>query len=539
MKTKLILIIFLSTCLFIRAQETQQLLSGLLKGDSAAVTALALYPESIRKKILEACVYPEALVRIESLQKSTSESFRKLLGDYPKDEQQKVWDLLRYPGLMGKITEGGKKTKKQLDKIASGFPEEIRETAKDYGISHYDLLVKVHSLNGNYEKAFEALIGSYPEPARSAYYELVKHPEVIDLLISDMKMSVLVGDIYKRQPDVLQKTLDSISAEHAKQNAKDLEDWKSGLEKDPVAKKEMEDASKEFTKELGYSEEELVVRHETVVVDYIIYPYPYWCGYPWWYEYPYWYPYPYWYDLGYYWGPYGIVYIGFPSPYFTFWFFHHHHHHYYYNHFSSYCVGHYYGHRGSNTGFHREVDRWVDANKQNLPKDFFANDSKRPDRIKEFGQFEMDYEKAVKNNPGKNISREDFLKSNTDAYPNINPVLNEPHPTPDKSGYDKPVQPPVKQEPTQPRPIIKVPQEPKPDVKPHEQPKQPKQVQPYPQPKPPQPKPPQPQPSPKPKPPKQNKNIPKNSTSESNLLKDDFSRMNEAGNYHRSKWNSK
>jgi hypothetical protein len=522
MKTKIkLLCLFLIQCFGLRAQDAPQLINNLLLDDSAAVTALALYPENTRKNILEACSYPESLVRIEALQKSTGESFRKELEAYSKEEQQKIWDLSRYPELIVRLGQEKKQSGEEVEKIVSEYPEEIRETAIDYGTNHHDVLVKVNILNKNSEQAFESLIKEYPEKTRTSLRELIKYPEIINILTSDMKMSVLVGDIYKKQPLLIEQKLDSISTDHARKNAKDLEEWKSGLEKNPQAKKEMEEASREFAKDQGYKEEDLSVRNETVIVNYVVHPYPYWVGYPWWYDYPYWYPYPYWYDLGYYWAPQGIVYIGFPSPYFTHWYFHHPHHHYHYNHFSDYCVGYYYGHHKSVTGFNSEVSGWVKSKETTVPRNFFANDAKRPDRIKELGQFEIDYEKSVKDNPVKNITRDDFLKNNVTAYPNISPVLAEPKPKETPSAiYEKPKPISVYQEQPRPRPIIKTPQEFKPAPQPLPRPK---------------PMPMQPKPRPIPQ---QKSNTPiRSPIGESNLPKDDFSKMNEAEFYHRSKWN--
>ncbi len=515
------LVFFFSAFFFsARSQESAGLLNHLIREDSAAVTALALYPEGIRKNILEACTYPEALVRMEALQKSTSESFKNELAGYSKEEQQKVWDLARYPDLVAKLSEGEKKSKEEVEKIVLDYPAEIRETAADLGQNHYELLGKVNSLNKNSENAFQTLIQNYPVQIRSSLQALLSYPEVINILTSGMKMTVLVGDIYKKQPQLVEHKLDSISTEHAQQNAKDLEEWQSGLEKNPEAKKEMEQAANEFTKEQGYKEDDLM-RNETVVVNYVIHPYPYWYGYPWWYNYPYWYPYPYWYDLGYYWSPQGIVYTGFPSPYFTYWYFHHHSHHYHYNHFSDYCVGYYYGHHRSVTGFHREVSNWVKENEPNLPRDFFANDGSRPGRIKEFGKFEIEYDKAVKENPGKTISRDDFLQENASVYPSITPKFSEPKVVKEKPTNVKPKQPSIYQSQPKSRPIIKTPREPKP-VQPPITPKQ-KPLQPKPQPVPNQPK-----------------SYPKKSPrSEMNTTKDDFARMNEAQDFHRSEWNDK
>lgn len=527
MKKKVFLFLIGSLPYFsVKSQESSRLLDNMIREDSTAITALALYPDGIRKNILESCTYPEILVRMESLQKNTSESFRKMLEGYPKEEQQKVWDISRYPGLISKITEGGKKNSEELNKIASDFPQEIRETAVAYGVNHYDLLVKANSLNTSSEQAFESLVFDYPEAVKNSLGELLKHPEIIKILTSDMKMSVLVGDIYKKQPQLIQHKLDSISAGHARQNAKDLEDWKNGLEKNPEAKAEMENASKEFAKEQGYKDNEIGAVNEHAVVNYVIHPYPYWFGYPWWYDYPYWYPYPYWYDWGFYYGPAGIIYIGFPSPFFTHWYFHHPHHHYHYNHFSDYCLGHYYGHRKSVAGFNREVSGWVKAKEQEVPRNFFANDSKRPDRIKELGKLEVDYNNAIKDNPGKKITHNDFLNSNPSAYPNISPVLTESKPKETKPVFEKPKEVPVYNARPRPRPTIIEPR----TFPPAQSRPRPVPIQPQALPKS------KPQPQPQPRPtigPR--KSVTRDASSE---LKDDFGKMNEALDYHRSNWDN-
>lgn len=483
------LLITLLPSLSLRSQEAGNLFNNLVATDTAAVTTLALYPEGVRKTLLEACTYPEALVKMEALQKKTSASFREAFANYPKDDQQKLWDLSRYQGLIGKLAEGSKKPDAEIDALVAAYPSEIQATAALYGKQKRELLVKANALSNESQREFDLLLKDYPEPARHSFRELQNYPEAIDLLVSNMKMSVLAGDLYRQHPQLLQRKLDSLSTAHARQHATDLEAWKAGLEKDPEAKKQMESAAKEFAKEQGYKEEELTVVNETRIVNYVVTPYPYWWGYPAWYGYSYWYPRPYWYDLGYYWGPHGIVYIGFPSPYFTFWFFHHHHHHYHYNHFTDHCLRHYYGHRHSAHGFRREVSGWIRKNERDLPKNFLANDPQRPGRIKEFGRFEMDYDKAAASDPGKKLERVDYLRSNASSYPALSPVLTEqPRPATmpvDKKEGVKPAVVPSPEKPRETRPVMSDPQprpvQPKvrPQTKPVVQPK----AQPQPQPK--------------------------------------------------------
>jgi hypothetical protein len=409
------------------AQNDEAVFKQVISKDSAAVNALALYPVNVRNTIFEACTHPEVLIRMDALQQETREQFKSLLSLHSKEEQQKIWDITRYPGLVNQLADEGKKTKAKLTKIMETFPSEIRETALEYGRSHHDVFVKINELNKSSDYAFEELIKTYPRNAQYAFRELVKYPELISILNSNMQMAVLVGDIYKRNPNLIKRKLDSLNTVLAEQNAKDLKDWQEGLEKNPKAKKEFEESAREYARSQGYHDDDLVVHDTKVVVEYVTYPYPYWYGYPWWWDYAYWYPYPYWYDWGFYYGPFGMVYIGFPSWYFMHWHFFYNPHHYYYPYFSDYCINHYYGHRSSFNDPNKCVSEWVKTNERNLPEHFLDNDSKRPERLKEFGKFEMDYSQHTAAYPGKNISRNDFLKENKSEYKNMSGVFNEEH----------------------------------------------------------------------------------------------------------------
>jgi hypothetical protein len=454
----LFIFLFLVCTSFLKAQNKVSLYKDLSADDSTALLTVASYPDSVRNPVLRACQNPEVLVKAEALQKNTSQSFRDLLSNCTKEDQQKIWDLARYPGLIHEITNGGKKSKEQLESITQKYPLEIKKTIIESEKKHYDLLSGINALQENSQKEFETVIAGYPPQTQTAYRTLLNHPDVLNTLATNMHLSVIMGNIYKSDPQQIKTILDSARVEHEKQSAKDLEDWKNGLEKNPEAKKEMEDAAKEFTQQqqtddYSYSDDiyntgpsqvkKTLVYTSPPTITYVINPYPYWFGYPWWYDYPYWYPYPYWYNCGFYWGVGGMVYIGFPSPYFIHWYFYHPYHHYYYSHFSDYCVGYHYQHYGpryQRTGFNSEIHRWARANEPNLPKGYFNNDSQRPERIKEFGKFEMDYHNNTKGVFGKNITRPEFLQNNAGYYPHINPVINQPR-------FNKPIIYPQQQNP--------------------------------------------------------------------------------------------
>jgi len=442
----------------LKAQSTSRLGKNFNSNDSTTLITVATYPDSVRRHVLVACQKPEVLLKTEALQKSTSKSFRDLVYDHSKEEQKKFWELARYPGLLPKMTSGGKRSKDELEAIAAAYPEEIRNTVVLYGRKHYDKLTEINQLHENSQKEFEKIIADYPAQTQSAYRSLVKHPDVLNTLAGNMHFSVMLGDMHRSDPKYVNNLLDSVKTEHDKQSAKDLEEWKAGLEKNPEAKKEMEEAAKEFERErvdedyydtddvyyTGPAKKNTIQVYTTPpTITYVVHPYPYWFGYPWWYDYPYWYPYPYWYNAGFYWGPGGMVFVGFPSPFFMHWYFFHPYHHYYYAHFSDYCVGYSYpnyGPRNRRTGFNSEIHKWRKANEPNLPKGYLNADAQRPSRIKELGKFEMDYHNNTKGVFGKNISRPEFLKNNRDYYPHLNPALNKP-------GLNKRIEYPQQQNP--------------------------------------------------------------------------------------------
>ncbi|MFI4963700.1 MAG: hypothetical protein ACHP6H_07600, partial [Legionellales bacterium] len=343
------------------AQNSSRLDKDLTSDDSTALLTVASYPDSIRTPVLVACKNPEVLVNTEALQKSTSESFRGLVSSYNKAEQQKFWDLARYPGLITKMTAGDKKSKEELETMATAYPNAIKGTIVEYGRKHYEKLKEINKLYVGSQTEFDNVIVTYPVSVKNAYSKLLSSPDALNTLSTNMHLAVILGNMYVTNPTKTTQMLDSIRTEHAKQTAKDLEDWKNGLEKNPEAKKEMEDAGKQFIKDNSddvynnpstddaYNNDN--VNNPSAAnnanapnynyppdMSYPIQPYPYWFGYPWWYDFPYWYPYPYWYNLGFYWSPMGMTYWGFPSPYFMHWYFFNPYHHYYYSHFSDYAL---------------------------------------------------------------------------------------------------------------------------------------------------------------------------------------------------------
>src|SRR4051812_4071897 len=113
MKSKLLALI---SCLAIFLNCFSQIDTAILDrtfSQDSALNALALYPQNVRTQILEVSGHPNALIRMEAIQKNSRDEFKKLLLDYDQAEQQKIWDITRYPGLVDSLVEGGKKSKGQ------------------------------------------------------------------------------------------------------------------------------------------------------------------------------------------------------------------------------------------------------------------------------------------------------------------------------------------------------------------------------------------------------------------------------------------
>jgi hypothetical protein len=446
-KSQIIGVCILLLAHFTNAQvRSAQLLKDLSTDDSVALATVASYPDSVRPAVLEACKRPDILVQAESLQKKTSQQFRDLVEKYPRDEQKKLWDLARYPFLLKEISAGGKKSKEELEKIAEKYPSALRPAIKEYGHKHYEVINEMNDLYTNSQVEFKKILDNTPSNTQQAFSTLSNRPDILNTLSNNTHLTVILGEMHKNDPAQTVAMLDSIRTENAKTNAKDFEEWKNGLEQNPQAKKELEQAASEFSKENEDPNANVDDVYKTsgnanvsptqvyssapVINNYYMQPYPYWFGYPSWYDYPFWYPYPYWYNTGFYWGPGGMVWIGFPSPFFMHWYLYHPYHNYYYPYFTDYCVGYnqvHYGPRHSRTGFNSEIHQWSRVNQSNLPSGYFHPDAQRPQRIKELGKFEMDYHNSTKGMFGRNITRSEFLKNNPNYYPHMSPAVNQPH----------------------------------------------------------------------------------------------------------------
>jgi hypothetical protein len=407
------------------AQQDVALLRDLAAENKKSVEALVLYPTETRLAILEATKYPELLIKMQNIREKTSAAFQTLTEDFPRKTQEIFYDLNRYPGLLESLVSQ-QKSPSAIQKSLEVLPEQQRDAALGVVNRQMPTLEKINDLNKTTNGAFERLIGGYPAPVQGALRHLLGMPEVVDLLNEDLRLTVLVGEIYRDNPAwVIQKT-DSLHLAVARSNAEELESWKTAIENDPDAKAELQSAANDYAAENGYTSEDnedddLYVRQNDLMYynnDYF-YPYPYWYGYPWWEPYPRWHPYPWWWDWGTQYYPYGVVVVYLPSYHFMHWYFDHPSHHEHYNHLSTHFVNHYNGHRHSGTTISEGVRDWHDRNRTVISDEFLADNNRLPERLKAYGRFEQGRQDYNAKNPKKPASQADYLEKNAGKYPEI------------------------------------------------------------------------------------------------------------------------
>jgi hypothetical protein len=419
------------------AQEKQ--LSQITNEDELqAIEAIALYPEKERLAILEASMHPEVLVRMQTMQSKTEKSFQDLLFPLTRADQEKFYDLARHPALITELAQNNtKKSRSELDKLLVKYPAEVHDASRELNDRQFNTLVSVNNLFQKYEDDFKNLLVGYPPQTQDAYRTLIKQPEIVEILTDNMNMTVLLGDIYRRNPAQLNKELDELNKTVSERKAKELNDWQKSLQDDPQALAEYEQAAKDYARAEGYDESQYqspATQHYTtdVYVHHVWQPYPYWFGRPWWHTHNYWYSYPWWYHWGFYYGPGNmIVFVGLPSYGFSYWHFYNPYNFYYYPHFTNVVITH--CHRATTgSSMNNVVRQWENSVRNETPSGFLANDAARADRLREYGKFEMEYAEDVQRATGKTPDKREFLNSNKERYPSLKPVLEQqPQRTPE------------------------------------------------------------------------------------------------------------
>ncbi len=450
------------------AQSVSEEFKKLADNDTSDLRLLAAYPTEVRKNILITTTHPEAVARLSDIQKVSSEKFRTSVSGLSKEDQTRVWNLTRYDDLINNLSATKGKSKR-VESVLLKYPKDIHEDGRWIVEEHPDLLKQIESISSGFNTSFQEQQKNYSPDQQQALAALLQTPEVISLLNDNMRLTVLLGDMYKKDPVTLQQQFDSLSLVVAQDQVRERDELKKAISENPEAASELKKSAEDYANENGYDESEYRSGNNVQVTEYVYLPYPYVYGYPWWYEYHYWYPYPYWYHWGFYYSGNVIIWVSPPSWYYMHWHFHHPHHYTDYPHLTNVYIDHYYyGPRRSHVRNTREVTNFIRRNEAILPEDFKEATHLRADRIRELGQLETDRNTFIQHNPGQAISKEDFIKERTNNYPALKTVIRKdtatpviaPVSTPEKRPMELPPHkktPPVKTSPKPAPPVIKKP----------------------------------------------------------------------------------
>jgi hypothetical protein len=416
----LVLLIVASGTKCVAQDDGRSLLKQVIKNNQETVDAIAMYPTETRKIIFEATEYPEIIAKLNGMQNNSQDAFQKLISTFSKEEQEKIWNLTRYDGLIADLAASTNKSEDEINNMLANYPEEIQKTALEERKNNYNLIIQIDKMNKGYNSDFELLLSGYNPEVINTFREMIKMPEVLDMLFDNMQYTVVVGDYYKKNPErVIHKT-DSLNLILTQKNAKEADDWKQSLNNNPQAQEEYINAAQEYAQDNGYQPDDYNAPLTQDVTNYNTNPYNWWFGYPSWYPYDYWNPYPYWYDWGFYYNPgRNVVFFGLPSEYFMEWYF------YYPEHFSKYpeLASHYYDyydmHRESmnNNSISHSVNDWRNRNKDIVTDNWDRNNSNRTQMFKEYGQMETNRQKYNTRNPQRQIEQSEYLQKKQNKYP--------------------------------------------------------------------------------------------------------------------------
>jgi hypothetical protein len=430
------------------AQTDKELLAKVAAENQRAVDALVLYPAETRRDILEAALYPEALIKMESMQAETAAAFKKAVEGYPKETRELIWDLTRYPGLARNIVRESGGSKDGIERVLKAHPAEIHDKALRAGLEHFDLLRQIDLLNESAESAFKTILNAYPPKTQTALKSLLDLPEVLSLLTENIRLTILAGDLYRKEPNWTLFQADSLHRVVARRNAQELENWKKSLDENPQAKEEMTAAARTYADENGYKDDlydeggddlyyEAQPEKPVQIVERHYYHYPYWFGYPYWYDYPRWRPYPWWWDWGFYYGPgRSIVVIGLPSFHFTNWYFYHPWHHDRWYNLSGHFVRHYHLHQDSGGSISTGVTVWQRRHGTIIDGAWLKDDGRLQERFREYSRFEAGRVKFNRDNPSNQLEERDYLERNAGRYPEMSKlkppraIIEQPVPRP-------------------------------------------------------------------------------------------------------------
>ncbi len=268
--------------------------------------ALASHPEPARRAALLIAGDPEALLEVDRVQQESARRFAELIAPYSRRERKDIWNLVRYPGLVAALARDGRKTRAQLEAIADRFPPEEREAILEAGSERYALWVEIYGLELETRQRARRALSSADPPLQAAFDELENHPELMSLLLENIRWTTRLGSEYRDDPAGVAQRFATLEPELETRRREDERAWAEELA-DPASAEELERAARAFAATFGLESDDPEgprdARAEQVTIEdggrrsrtlrntaRIHHAYPYWFGYPDWYAVPLWTP---------------------------------------------------------------------------------------------------------------------------------------------------------------------------------------------------------------------------------------------------------
>lgn len=337
------------------SQNDVATLQKIISKDSSSIPFLCSYPDSFRSAVLIASTYPQGLIRLEEIQKASSQAFQQAISKHKEDRQKQLWEIIRYPELTTLLIANKDKSESELKVLLKDYPQDVTKYALYFTKKDINILLTIDNLTKQFDASFKKTIKEFPKDIQESYSLLVTRPELLSALTGDIKTTIILGDIYKRNPVLVKQVTDSLNVVIAKENMEEYEAWKKGIDSNPEVQKDLKKLADKYQKEEDMNDDVYTKNNYEINV-YHIQPYPYWAGYPHWYVRPYWYPFPWWYHSGYYYHPGGRIIIrGMPTYQFGWWYYDHRYYPKRYPKANKYFQQHYEGHRNSKYDFNRSL----------------------------------------------------------------------------------------------------------------------------------------------------------------------------------------
>jgi len=287
--------------------------------ENNSLDEIFIYPAEFWEDIMVTAGHPEALFRIQVIQKETSLKFNSHIADFSSEKQELIWDLCRYPGLIADIGQANRGNfKKNIDLSLDKYPEYIHKDVRGLNRSLRSLFDDLNELNIETDAKLKNVLRDYSNGVVNSFKVVVLKPDIITLMIENMEQTMLLGDVYRQHPEW---TINEIQIRHdnlIEERTDELIKWQRLVESNPEIQNELMDAGKLYALENGYNSSQVSTESSTVSIQ--VYSYPFWYGYPRWHSNATWYPLSYYRSTGFYYDAYGrIVIKRLPSAHFAGW----------------------------------------------------------------------------------------------------------------------------------------------------------------------------------------------------------------------------